>query len=289
VISGVGATNAELKILIADCQVLIFRSGVSITAELLSCAPQLQLLIRAGSGLDNVDIDYIQEHGLQLVRIAEPGARAVSELSFGLMLALSRQILEADRQLRGGHWTKHQSQGYLLQGKRLGIIGAGNIGTVAGQMGVAWGMQVIGCVGHPSAERKAELALKGIQLADIDEVLSLADYVCVFVPLQPSTRYLIGAAELSKMKPGAFLINMARGEVVDEEALGKALVNQSGLAGAALDVHKHEGENLISPLAGLPNVILTPHIGAMTVDTQREIGRRIIEIINRFEHEIQIP
>ena len=283
-VCGVGAAEAELKRLVADREVLIFRSGVSITAEVMACAPRLQLLIRAGSGLDNVDTGYIRQRGLKLVRIAEPGARAVTELAFGLMLALARQILEADRLLRSGHWAKHQLNGFLLQGKQLGIIGVGNIGTVAGQMGVSWGMQVVGCVEHPSAARSAELGEKQIRLTDLGEVLAVADYACVFVPLKESTRYLIGAAELARMKPGAFLINMARGEVVDEVALFKALQAKHGLAGAALDVHKHEGENLISPLAGLPNVILTPHIGAMTIDTQREIGRRIIEIISDFSN-----
>lgn len=281
---GVGAAEAELKRLIADREVLILRSGVSITAEVMACAPRLQLLIRAGSGLDNVDTGYIRERGLRLVRIAEPGARAVAELAFGLMLALSRQILQADRLLRGGHWAKHQLNGYLLQGKQLGIIGVGNIGTVAGQMGISWGMRVVGCVEHPSAARKAELGEKQIRLTDLGEALAVADYVCVSVPLKESTRCLIGAAELASMKPGAFLVNMARGEVVDEAALYKALQAEDRLAGAALDVHKQEGENMISPLAGLPNVILTPHIGAMTVDTQREIGRRIIEIISDFSN-----
>jgi phosphoglycerate dehydrogenase-like enzyme len=284
VVCAVGAAEDELMNLVADREVLIFRSGVSITAEVMACAPRLQLLIRAGSGLDNVDTGYIRDRGLKLVRIAEPGARAVAELAFGLMLALARQILEADRLLRSGRWAKHQLHGFLLQGKQLGIIGVGNIGTVAGQMGVSWGMQVVGCVEHPSAARSAELGEKQIRLTDLGEVLAVADYACVFVPLKESTRYLIGAAELARMKPGAFLINMARGEVVDEEALCKALQAKDGLAGAALDVHKHEGENLISPLAGLPNVILTPHIGAMTIDTQREIGRRIIEIINDFSN-----
>ena len=289
VVCAIGATEAELKRLIADREALIFRSGVSITAEVMACAPGLQLLIRAGSGLDNVDIGYIRHRGLKLVRIAEPGARAVAEFAFGLMLALARQILEADRLLRSGHWAKHHLNGYLLQGKQLGIIGVGNIGTVAGQMGASWDMQVIGCVEHPSAARKAELADKQIRLADLDEVLAVADYACVFVPLKESTRYLIGSAELAGMKPGAFLVNMARGEVVDEVALCTALQARTGLAGAALDVHKHEGDNLVSPLAGLPNVILTPHIGAMTIDTQREIGRRIIEIISDFEKGCRHP
>jgi D-3-phosphoglycerate dehydrogenase len=164
----------------------------------------------------------------------------------------------------------------------LGIVGAGNIGSRVGQMGVAWDMEVIACVEYPSALRAAELAEKGIRLTSFDEVISAADFVSIHVPLKDSTRNLINADVLCRMKPGAFLINLARGGVVDEQALYKALTKGDRLRGAALDVHEQEGEGKISPLAGLPNVILTPHIGAMTVDSQREIGRRVIEAVNSF-------
>lgn len=279
--TGIGAGETALKAMIRDREALIFRSGVNISAELMACAPDLQLLIRAGSGLDNIDLGYLRSHDLALVRIPEPGARAVAELAFGMMLALSRQILVADRLLRRGKWAKHQLTGHLLVDKHLGIVGLGNIGTLLGQMGRAWGMQVLGCVEHPSAERAAGFEAKGIQLTDLDTVLATADYLCVCVPLKTNTRYLIGGGELARMKPGSFALNMARGGIVDEAALHDAL-QKGELAGAALDVHQTEGENNISPLADLPNVVLTPHIGAMTVDSQREIGRRIISTIDAF-------
>jgi D-3-phosphoglycerate dehydrogenase len=267
--------------LIRDREVLVFRSGVNIPAALMAAAPRLRLLIRAGSGLDNIDLDYLRQRGLELKRIPGPGARAVAELAFGLMLALSRQILPADSQLRRGRWAKHELTGHLLDGKRLGIVGVGNIGSLVGRMGVAWGMEALGCVEHPSAERAAAFRDQGIHLADFQEVLAAADYLCICVPLKDSTRFMIGRPELARMKPGAFLVNTARGGVVDETALGEAL-RQGKLAGAALDVHQREGENCISSLADLDNVVLTPHIGAMTVDSQREIGRKILEIIDDF-------
>jgi D-3-phosphoglycerate dehydrogenase len=281
-VCGFNAGEPDLMRLIWDREVLVFRSGVKITAGVMESAPQLKLLVRAGSGLDNIDMEYVKKRGLELVRIPGPGARAVAELAFGLMLALARQILVADRSLREGHWAKHEVVGYLLGGKHLGIIGLGNIGSTAARMGVSWGMKVLGCVEHPSAERVADLAEAGVRLASFQEVLSAADYLCIFVPLKPSTRNLISAEELFRMKPGAFLINMARGEVVDETALAEALSRKGGLAGAALDVHKEEGENKVSSLAGVSNVVLTPHIGAMTMDTQREIGRRIVDIVRKF-------
>ena len=271
-----------LRTLIKDCEVLVFRSGVDISADFMECAPDLKLLIRAGSGLDNLDVDYARRRGLELARIPQPGAQAVAEMSFALMLALSRNLFEADRSMRQGRWAKHELTGYLLKGKVLGIIGVGNIGTRVAEMGVSWGLEVIGCVEHHSAERVARLSQKSIRLLDFDEVIPAADYVSVHVPLKESTRNLINADVLSRMKTGSYLINLARGGIVDEVALHRELSNGGRLRGAALDVHKEEGEGKLSPLAGLSNVILTPHIGAMAVDVQREIGRRILEIVDSF-------
>lgn len=267
---------------IRDCDVLIFRSGVKITREVLQSAPGLQLIIRAGSGIDNIDIDYVREQEYQFVRIPEPGARAVAEMSFAFMLALSRCLFLADRMTKQGHWIKHDIEGYLLARKTLGIIGVGNIGSTVGQIGVGWGMNVIGCVEHPSQQRADELLAMGIHLMDFEEVVSRADYLSIHVPLKDSTRNLINSNTFSKMKPGVYLINLARGGVVDEQALLHAMTNGGPVRGAAIDVHSQEGEGKISPLADLPNVILTPHIGAMTIDTQREIGNRIVQTLQEF-------
>jgi D-3-phosphoglycerate dehydrogenase / 2-oxoglutarate reductase len=271
-----------LKACIQDCEILIFRSGVKITREVLQAAQDLHLIIRAGSGVDNIDIEYVYQQQLELVRIPEPGARAVAEMSFTLMLALSRSIFLADRMTKQGHWIKRDIKGYLLEKKTLGIVGAGNIGSRVGQMAADWGMKVIGCVEHPDQQRADDLLPKGILLRDFDEVISESDYLSIHVPLKDSTRSLINAEVLSKMKPGVYLINLARGGVVDEEALLQAMTNGGTVRGAALDVHMQEGEGKISLLANLPNIILTPHIGAMTVDTQREIGHRILETVKSF-------
>lgn len=281
VVCAFSAKEDVLKSVIQDREVLIFRSGVQITAEVMACAPELKLLLRAGSGVDNIDLDYVQEHGLNLVRIPGPGAKAVAEMSFAFMLAMARNLLEADRLTRKGHWAKHELTGYLLTGKRLGVIGAGNIGTIVGKLGVAWGMEVIGCVEPPTPAEEARLAKVGIRMTDIEEVLSTSDFVSIHVPLLDSTRNLIDEKALALMKPGAYLVTLARGGVVNEQALREALVN-GRLAGAALDVHVNEGPGKISPLADLPNVILTPHIGAGTIDSQREIGDIIIRTIGEF-------
>lgn len=282
VLCAFGAKEAVLKSLIEDREILVCRSGVRITAEVLKCAPELKLVVRAGSGTDNVDVNYLDEREIPFVRIAEPGAQAVAEMSFTLMLALARNLLQADCLTRKGRWAKEELIGCSLAGKVLGIVGAGNIGTRVGELGAAWGMRPMGCVEAPTPAIRAELRARGIQLATFDEVISRADFLTIHVPLSDSTRKLIGADALSRLKPGAFLINLARGGVVDEMALYEELTEGTRLRGAALDVHEAEGEGQISPLATLPNVILTPHIGAMTRDAQSEIGQRINAIIDSF-------
>jgi phosphoglycerate dehydrogenase-like enzyme len=282
VLCAINAPQQELCTAIADREVLVFRSGVDINQRVLSCAPKLNLLIRAGSGLDNLDVDYVDRHGMRLVRIPEPGAQAVAELAFGMMINLARQIRFHDNQLRQGHWTKQSATGYVLRNKVLGIVGAGNIGSRVGQMGAAWGMQAIGCVEAPTEREIEVLNNKNIQVADFKDVVKQADFLTIHVPKTQSTLNLINAEVLSWMKPTSFLINMARGGIVDEAALLTALETGRGPAGAALDVHQQEGEGKISPLASLPNVLLTPHIGASTVDTMREIGQRVIETIDDF-------
>lgn len=276
------AGEAELRHQIRDREILIFRSGVQITAGVMAAAPGLRLLIRAGSGLDNIDMAYVDERGLKLVRIPEPGARAVAEMTFGLMLGICRKIVQAHQLWSGGRWVKKAMQGHLLRDKVLGIIGLGSIGTQVAKLGGAWGMRPIGCVKHPSPGRAAEFSKDGIELLSFDQVIESADIVSVHVPLNEETHHMIGANELARMRHGAFLINIARGGVVDELALREALEPDGHIRGAAVDVHENEGDGNISPLAGLANVILTPHIGAMAVEAQQEIGRRILQIVSDF-------
>jgi len=289
VVVALDAGEHALDQIVRDREAIVFRSGVNLSQDILSSAPDLRLLIRAGSGFDNVDLDHLRRQGIEFIRIPEPGAKAVAEMAFALMLALARNLLVADRLLRQGHWAKHQLTGYGLQGKVLGIVGAGNIGIRVGQLGAAWGMEVLGCVERPSPAIAARLSEHGIRLTGLDEVLAASDFVSVHVPLQPSTRHLLDAARLARMKPGAFLVNLSRGGVVDEEALRRELTTEGRLRGAALDVHAREGEGQVSILADLPNVILTPHVGASTIDAQREIGQRIVKIVSEHAARMAVP
>jgi D-3-phosphoglycerate dehydrogenase len=276
------ATEDELRQKMPGTEILIFRSGVQITARVLEAgAPDLGLLLRAGSGNDNIDLNYVARHGLRLERVPEPGAKAVAELAFALMLGLARNVPRADRMLRDGLWAKNKLTGYLLTGKTLGVVGAGNIGTQVGERGVAWGMRVIGCTAQYSAAEDKRLQAHGIQMRSFDEVLSESDFVSVHVPLQENTRNLIDAEAIARMKPGAFLVNLARGGVIDEVAVHDALIS-GRLAGAGFDVHAKEGSGFHSPLAGLDNVIVTPHIGASTYDSQREIGEIVCDFVAAY-------
>lgn len=279
VICAFNAKEEELRKLIHDCDALVFRSGVRINADLLENAPALKLIIRAGSGVDNIDLNYVYRQGIEFRRIPGPGAEAVAEMAFAFMLALSRRLFDADRSMREARWEKYQLSGYLVRRKVLGIVGMGDIGTHVAEMGKAWNMNVIGCVENFSLERAAKFHRKDIHLLGFDQVIEHSDYICLHVPLKDSTRYLIDAGVLARVKPGSYLINLARGGVVDEQALYDCLTKGNRLRGAALDVHQSEGEGKLSPLADLPNVILTPHIGAMAVDAQREIGHIAVEII----------
>jgi D-3-phosphoglycerate dehydrogenase len=264
-------------------EIVIFRSGVTVSAEVMDEARNLRLLLRAGVGLDNVDVQHVRRQGLRLVRIPTTSARSVAEFTFALMLDLARNVSLADRLLRAGRWPKPELAGRLVFGKTLGIVGCGSIGSRVGELGAAWGMNPIGCVDAPSPQLAESLRLRGIRLTSFDEVLTSADYLTLHLPLTTSTRHLIDAATLARMKLGSFLINVARGGVVDEQALYAELRDGKRLLGAALDVHEREGEGERSPLEDLPNVVLTPHIGAMTVEGQQEIGRRIIEIVSAFD------
>jgi D-3-phosphoglycerate dehydrogenase len=278
------STLDALKEAIVDRDAVVLRSGVTLSADVLAAAPGLQLLVRGGAGLDNIDLEQARIQGLRVVKIPGMSAPPVAEFTFALLLSLARKVTVADRLLREGRWPKPTLGGPLLHGKTLGIVGAGNIGGLVGQMGAAWGMRAIGCVARPNDTVAQQLLGRGVRLVDFDEVLTTSDFLCLHTPLDESTRHLIGTEALARMKPGSLLVNVARGGVVDESALLEALTRGDTVAGAALDVHEVEGEGTRSRFADMDNVVLTPHIGAMAVDSQRLIGERIVELVQAYDN-----
>lgn len=284
--------DVQLRWAISDAEVVVLRSGAILSEDVLAGAPELRVILRAGSGLDNIDLDAARARGIRVIRIPGMSAAPVAEHTFALLLSLARKITVADRLIRDGRWPKQQLSGPLLRGKTLGVVGAGNIGGLVGQMGNAWGLRVLGCVARPSRAVGEQLAQRGITLATFDAIVEQADFLTLHVPLDSTTEHLVDASVLDRMRCGSLLVNMARGGVVDEKSLFEALTLGSTVAGAALDVHTTEGEGTIPLLAALPQVVLTPHIGAMAIDAQHMIGARVLELVEaraqgRLEEELE--
>ncbi|WP_161990388.1 NAD(P)-dependent oxidoreductase [Streptomyces alboflavus] len=267
----------ELLTLVRDADAIVVRSGVRITAEVLNAAPKLRIIARAGVGVDNIDLATARANGVTVFNVPGGSANAVAELALGLMFSAARNIALADGQVRRNIWRKAELGGTELTDKVLGLVGLGAIGSRIATLCRAIGMSVVATVGSRTPERVATWSERGVDIVDsLDEVLDRADFLCLAVPLTERTRSLLSATELVRMKPSAYLVNVSRGGVVDEDALLDALKNGE-ISGAATDVLKNEKHP--TPLSELDNIVLTPHIGAMTHETQARIGAIVAENI----------
>jgi D-3-phosphoglycerate dehydrogenase / 2-oxoglutarate reductase len=254
---------------------LIVRSQTKVDAEAIEAGTNLKVVGRAGIGLDNVDVDAATRRGVMVVNAPQSNILSAAEHTIALLLALARNIPQADASLRGGSWDRSRFQGVEVHGKTLGIVGLGRVGSMVAQRALAFGMRLIAFDPYVSKERAREL---GIELMpDLGSLLVQADFVTVHLPRTSETEALIGERELSLMKEGARLVNTARGGIVDEMALTAAL-GSGRLAGAALDVFENEPVTEHA-LFGLPNVIVTPHLGAATREAQDKAGVAIAEMV----------
>jgi len=269
VLVGVGQAADQLKGQLASCAVLIVRSETKVTESLMLASPALQLVGRAGAGVDNIDVEAATRLGILVVNAPSGNTVAAAEHTIAMMLALARNIGAASISMREGKWDRKSLLGTELRGKVLGVIGLGRIGLeVARTAKQGLGMEVIAFDPVVGAER-AEQA--GVRLVNLDRLLRGSDVVTVHVPLTDNTRRLIGRRELESMKPTARIINVARGGIVDEDALADALTS-GRLAGAALDVFVNEPLPSDHVLRSLPNVLLTPHLGASTEEAQVNVA-----------------
>jgi len=279
-----GLSEAELCALIGEYHALVVRSATRVTAQVIERAAKLKVIARAGAGLDNIDVAAARARNIEVVNAPNANTRAVAEHTLALMLALARRLPEADRSLKQGEWKKSALVGMGLYGKTLGVIGFGRIGREVARRAQAFGMRILVNRRRPTPEEEME---GDIHVVDLHDLLRLADFVTLHVPLKPDTERLIGKAELAMMKPKAYLINTARGKIVDEAALVEAL-DAGQLAGAAVDVFTEEPA-LHSELARHPRVIATPHIAASTGDAQRAaamtVARQILEILTAKPEE----
>ena len=247
---------------------LIVRNQTQVSAELIASASKLEIIGRAGAGLDNVDTEAARRAGVVVTYAPNENSVSVAELTIGLMLALARNIPAADRDTRGGGWNRQAFMGNELYGKILGVVGLGRIGRLVAQRAIAFGMRVIAHDDYVDATSD-DFRRLDVQLVPLDDLLNRSDVVTCHVPLNDETRGLFNAERFGRMKPTARFINTSRGEVVDEEALIESL-QRGRIGGAALDVRRIEPPGT-SRLNELDNVILTPHIAAFTHEAQHRV------------------
>src|SRR5690606_3150784 len=244
--------------------------------RLLERAERLQVIARAGAGLDTIDVEAAVERGVDVINAPAANTLAVAELTIGFLVSLARNVPRGDAALKEGRWIKKELMGSGLHGKTLGIIGFGHIGQAVAVRAKAFGMRIITNQYRPTPELYLEA---GVEPVDLYDLLAQSDFVTLHIPARPDTEHLIGTEELEAMRATACLINTSRGSVLDERALLDAL-EQGRIAGAALDVFMEEPAP-DNPLARHPRVIATPHIGASTEDAQTtaavEVARQLVE------------
>ena len=271
VINTAGKPPEELDAALVGAHALIVRSETRVTAEMMSRAPHLKVIARAGIGVDTIDVPAATSRGIAVMNA--PGANTVSaaEHAIALLLSLLRHIPQAAETMRQGGWDRKRFEGSELRGKTLGVVGLGRIGGYVAQVAHAFGMTIVAYDPFVDPQRAAELQAR---LLPIDQLLAQADIVTLHVALTDETRHLLNAQRLKLMKPTAFLVNTARGELVDEGAL-VAAVKGNQIAGAAIDVFAEEPLAKDSPLRGLDRVLLTPHLAASTAEAQKRVSIEI--------------
>ncbi|MGA3170318.1 MAG: phosphoglycerate dehydrogenase [Chthoniobacteraceae bacterium] len=271
-----GLKEDQLIEIIPDFSALVVRSQTKATAKLIEAATKLKVIGRAGVGVDNVDVDAATRRGVIVMNT--PGGNTIStaEHTFSLLMSLARKIPQAHASVKAGKWDRKSFEGVELYDKTLGVLGMGRIGSEVARRAMAFGMRVLAYDPYLSASRARSLQVELIE--HLDDILPRADFITMHMPATPETHHMLDAARLAKARRGVRIINCARGGLVDEAALFEAL--QSGqVGGAALDVYEKEPPPPDFPLRDLPNVVLTPHLGASTAEAQESVGIEIAQAI----------
>jgi D-3-phosphoglycerate dehydrogenase len=267
--------ESNLAEAIAPYDALVIRSITQVDSTVIAAAENLKVIARAGIGVDNVDVEAATRRGVMVVNAPQSNVVSAAEHTLALLLAQARNIPQADSDLKAGRWERAKWQGVELQGKTLGVVGLGRVGALVTARALAFGLRVIAFDPYVTAERAKEMGVD--VMPTLESLLVQADFVTIHLPRTQDTEGLIGEHELSLMKRGARLINTARGGIVDEEALAKA-IEDGRLAGAAIDVFTQE-PTLDSPLFGLVPVVVTPHLGASTQEAQDKAGATVAEMV----------
>jgi len=270
--------EAELLPLVSDAAGLVVRSETKITRSVIDAARHLRVVGRAGVGVDNVDVEAATQRGVVVMNT--PGGNTIStaELTFSMLMALARKIPQANASMKAGEWNRKSFQGTELYNKALGILGLGRIGSEVARRAIAFGMRVYAYDPYLSLARAKALQ---VEMAELDDLYANVDFLTVHMPMSDETKGMVNAAAFAKMKRGVRILNCARGGIVNEGDLLVAI--QSGhVAGAALDVYETEPLPKDSPLRALPQVIMTPHLGASTEEAQDNVGIEVAEAITDF-------
>ena len=270
--------ETELLPLVAGAVAIVVRSETKITRKVIESAPQLRVVGRAGVGVDNIDVEAATQRGIVVMNT--PGGNTIStaELTFSMLMALARKIPQAHGSMKAGEWNRKAFNGTELYGKTLGILGLGRIGSEVARRAIAFGLRVLAYDPYLTLSRASALQ---VEMAELDELYARSDFITVHMPMTAETKGMLNAAAFAKMKKGVRILNCARGGIVNETDLLAAL--QSGqVSGAALDVYETEPPPADFPLRALPQVIMTPHLGASTEEAQENVGIEVAEAISDF-------
>jgi len=275
-----GLAPEELERTIGGYDVIVVRSATKVRTPLIEAAENLKLIVRAGVGLDNVDAEYAQARGIEVMNTPAASSNAVAELTVGYLLALARQIPQTTASMRAGKWEKKRFSGSEIAGKTLGLVGYGRIGWLVAQKALALGMEVIAYDPYVADPRGLEM-----EFVSLEALLQRADYISLHLPLTDETRSLIDGSQFAMMKDGVCIINCARGGTINEAALHEA-IRSGKVAGAALDVYLEEPVQ-DNKLFELDEVIGSPHIGAATVEAQYRVSLEVAERVIEFHMSLR--
>ena len=265
----------DLEKKIASQKLLILRSGIKIDKNIINKAKKLKYIIRAGSGLDNIDVTTAIKNNIKVFNLPNLNAVSVAEFAFGLIISAARNIVKADKELRKNIWNKPSHYGFQLKDKTLGIIGLGNIGTNIAKIAKGFSMNVIANVKNQSKKRTSS-----VKLVSLHNLLKNSDFITLNVPLKNDTKNLLNKKNCRLLRKNSILVNLSRGGVVNEEVLYRLLKDKL-IFRAATDVFLHEKKD--NKLFKLENIIVTPHIGAMTYDAQKNIANEVIKNVIKLK------
>jgi D-3-phosphoglycerate dehydrogenase len=264
------AREAVLSVIVG-ADALLVRSGTHVDAELLMAAPRLRVIVRAGVGVDNVDLTEATQRGIVVMNTPDGNTVATAEFTIALMLALARHIPAAQRSMQEGRWDRQSFKGFELHGKTLGIIGFGRVGRAVAERARAFGMHVIAHDPYLNDDILDAADRIDIRLVSLDELYTLSEVISLHPTLNDDTRGMINAQSIARMKPGITIVNTARGALIVEADLAAAIAS-GHVAGAAVDVYAQEPPSPTHPLTGLPEVIHTPHLAASTHEAQQAVA-----------------